>query len=388
MLSRMTTATTPRRAGQFRKVGENLYRYSSNEIYYAVFRVNGKLIWKSLETEDRELAKRKLKEELEKHGRVNGALRGMTLQELITSYENQLAQFDQRTQDNKRSVLKKFRATWNKSFDIPVRSICPADLQLWLNKEDVMRNSKIKAPKQKANHNVSPPRVSKWTYNEYVRFLKHLFGIALDARAIVDSPAAGLKTKTPEQPIRLTPSWEDFQAIVEHLRGYELATERKGKRFVMHFEHHDSADLIEFMGLAGVGTAECANLKGEHIDFDAKQITLYRSKTDTGYTIPIFPQLLPLLEKLKASAGIQVGQPVFRVRDPKKALTTACRRLKFPHFSPRSLRRCFITRAIEKGVDFKTIASWQGHRDGGVLIAKTYSHLRNEHSENMAKKLT
>ncbi|PYJ81234.1 MAG: hypothetical protein DME22_21610, partial [Verrucomicrobia bacterium] len=150
----------------------------------------------------------------------------------------------------------------------------------------------------------------------------------------------------------------------------------------------DSADLIEFMGLAGVGTAECANLKGEHIDFDAKRITLYRSKTDTGYTIPIFPQLLPLLEKLKASAGIQVGQPVFRVRDPKKALTTACRRLKFPHFSPRSLRRCLITRAIEKGVDFKTIASWQGHRDGGVLIAKTYSHLRNEHSENMAKKLT
>ena len=50
-------------------------------------------------------------------------------------------------------------------------------------------------------------------------------------------------------------------------------------------------------------------------------------------------------------------------------------------------RRCFITRAIEKGVDFKTIASWQGHRDGGVLIAKTYSHLRNEHSDNMAKKL-
>src|SRR5207302_327253 len=84
-LTGMTTTTTPRRAGQFRKVGENLYRYSSNEIYYAVFRVNGKLIWKSLETEDRELAKRKLKEELEKHGRVNGALRGMTLQELITS---------------------------------------------------------------------------------------------------------------------------------------------------------------------------------------------------------------------------------------------------------------------------------------------------------------
>ena len=40
-----------------------LYRYSSSGTYYAVFRANSKLIWKSLKTADRELAKRKLKEE-------------------------------------------------------------------------------------------------------------------------------------------------------------------------------------------------------------------------------------------------------------------------------------------------------------------------------------
>src|SRR5438128_11024848 len=146
MLSRMATATTPRRAGRFRQLGENLYRYSSNDIYYAVFRVNGKLIWKSLETADRELAKRKLKEELAKHGRVNGALQSMTLEELLTSYENQIGRFDERTQENKKSILKKFRATWNKSFDMPVRSITSADLQLWLNKDDVLQNAKLKKP--------------------------------------------------------------------------------------------------------------------------------------------------------------------------------------------------------------------------------------------------
>ncbi len=66
----------------------------------------------------------------------------------------------------------------------------------------------------------------------------------------------------------------------------------------------------------------------------------------------------------------------------------SCLRLKSPRFSPRSLRRWLITRAIELGVDFKTIASWQGHQDGGVLIAKIQSHLRNEHSDAMARKLT
>jgi len=81
------------------------------------------------------------------------------------------------------------------------------------------------------------------------------------------------------------------------------------------------------------------------------------------------------------------GQPVFRVASVKKALAAACKRLSLQAFSPRSLRRCFITRAVEHGIDFKTIAAWQAHRDGGVLIAKTYSHLRNEHSESMAKRL-
>ncbi len=43
-----TAERSHQRKGEFRKVGENLYRYSSNDRYYGVFRVNGKLIWKNL----------------------------------------------------------------------------------------------------------------------------------------------------------------------------------------------------------------------------------------------------------------------------------------------------------------------------------------------------
>jgi site-specific recombinase XerD len=45
----------------------------------------------------------------------------------------------------------------------------------------------------------------------------------------------------------------------------------------------------------------------------------------------------------------------------------------------------FITRAIEKGIDVKVIAEWQGHRDGGKLILDTYSHVNREHSQRMAQ---
>ena len=48
----------------------------------------------------------------------------------------------------------------------------------------------------------------------------------------------------------------------------------------------------------------------------------------------------------------------------------------------------FITRAIEKGMDVKVIAQFQGHTDGGKLILSTYSHVRNTHAEDMAKLLS
>jgi hypothetical protein len=46
--------------GSFEKVGECLYRYSSNGMYYALVRQGGKLIRRSLGTTDKAYAKRKL----------------------------------------------------------------------------------------------------------------------------------------------------------------------------------------------------------------------------------------------------------------------------------------------------------------------------------------
>jgi hypothetical protein len=39
-------------------------------------------------------------------------------------------------------------------------------------------------------------------------------------------------------------------------------------------------------------------------------------------------------------------------------------------------------------VDVKTIAEWQGHKDGGKLILDTYSHVNPVHSRRMAQLLT
>src|SRR4029077_9627231 len=72
----------------------------------------------------------------------------------------------------------------------------------------------------------------------------------------------------------------------------------------------------------------------------------------------------------------------------KKGLAASCKRLGMPNFEPRSLRRFFITTALRGGGDVATVAAWQGHKDGGALILKTYGdEVRLAHSLQMARLL-
>lgn len=65
----------------------------------------------------------------------------------------------------------------------------------------------------------------------------------------------------------------------------------------------------------------------------------------------------------------------------------ACRKLGFPLFSPRSFRRAFIVRALERGIDPRCVAAWQGHRDA-MLVLKVYGHIiAPAHNQAMAQLL-
>jgi integrase len=70
------------------------------------------------------------------------------------------------------------------------------------------------------------------------------------------------------------------------------------------------------------------------------------------------------------------------------ALTRACHEIGVPRITHHDLRHLFATRCIESGVDIPTVSRWLGHKDGGALAMKVYGHLREEHSERMAKKVS
>ena len=67
--------------------------------------------------------------------------------------------------------------------------------------------------------------------------------------------------------------------------------------------------------------------------------------------------------------------PIFRIRDARKSLHNACKRLGCPLFSQRSIRAYLIRRLWQAKIDIKLIAKWQGHNDGGKLILNTYTEV-------------
>jgi len=120
------------------------------------------------------------------------------------------------------------------------------------------------------------------------------------------------------------------------------------------------------------------------IDWEREQIVTFRHKTKSGFAIPLYPQVRSVLERRYARRTPSEDR-VFSILNAKKAIAAACKRLGLPAHSHRSFRRMFITRAIERGVDVKVIAEWQGHKDGGKLILDTYSHVNHAHSQRRAK---
>ncbi|HEY4271535.1 MAG TPA: hypothetical protein VGM65_05995 [Candidatus Udaeobacter sp.] len=59
-----------------------------------------------------------------------------------------------------------------------------------------------------------------------------------------------------EKPIRLTPTFEQFKAIIADVRSQ-----------VFNADAQDSADFLEFLGLAGLGQAEAGSLTVADVEY-------------------------------------------------------------------------------------------------------------------------
>ena len=69
-------------------------------------------------------------------------------------------------------------------------------------------------------------------------------------------------------------------------------------------------------------------------------------------------------------------------------MDSAAKKVGMKRITHHDLRHLFATRCIESGVDIPTVSRWLGHKDGGALAMKVYGHLRDQHSVNMAQRVS
>jgi integrase len=335
-----------------------LYRHKLNGNYYGAKKIGRKRKEHSLGTADRKLAERRLKAWIDDLDRIDAKAAKITIEALLEKFVAVNQGRASKTRATNQSIINVFKQTWRHGLNMQVGEIKPSHLNEWL-----------------AQHE---GRLKHTTYNRYAGFLKQLFEIATQDKMIATSPFQAVKTKwkKPQKPVRYVPTIDQFYTLVKEVRSQKHNDDAE-----------DSADFIQFLGEAGVGQAEASSLTKGDVDWQRNRIRFRRHKTQAVFYVPIYNHLKPLLEKLTNHCGVDAAleTKLFQIKDAKKALAAACRRLEFKNFSQRSIRQALIRRLWQSGVDYKLISKWQGHQDGGKLIMDTYTEVFGDSDSDYEK---
>ena len=160
---------------------------------------------------------------------------------------------------------------------------------------------------------------------------------------------------------------------------------------------------------SGLRVGELLALKWSDIDLQKGLMTITRSCHDgkdiSGkYTriedtpktsssrriIPLPKQFLPLMKESKKKSNSEYvvsknGNPI-SVRSYQRSFDLLQKKLNIPHRGFHALRHTFATRALECGMDVKTLSEILGHKSPTVTLNR-YVHSLMEHKQDMMNRL-
>jgi len=352
----------------WKKVGPCLYRFRQGT-YYALLKRKGKQIRQSLKTTDLELARRELRKFIEKNETLDRASGRQSIDEFAQRYLETLRGAEA-TVSKRRLHIRIMLETW------------PAEAPRQLDEINTHHCKTWAAGGALTYYKNSQPipgrKLSDTALRDRLATAQSFFELAVEGKAIAENPMGKVTRPKRGKVIRLTPTEEQFRAIVADIRSQKSNGHGAD----------DSADFVELAGTLGLGQAELSSIQRQHIDLEAGVIHVRRKKSKETFEVPIFHDALAIIERRLGEMPDDPEARLLPQDNCKRALEGACRRLNLPHFEPRALRRYHITRSIRSGVDIPTIASWQGHQDRGELIVKVYAaEVDRMHSLSMAAKL-
>ncbi len=327
--------------------------------YYASAKVGGKLVRRSLDTADYNQAVIRLPGVLnEMRGARNAAAAGT----LGAAIKDEAHRPD--------PTLKPTTATYYKA---RYASLVAATSKM-SNNPLALPITKVSTADLRAMMDTYAKTNAATTYNGTLTLLRRTYARAIESGHVSADPAAPLKRLKPMKRKYDLPTAEAFSAVVADILAQKKAYSKA------------TAAAVELLAYTGLRKSEARSLRWRDIKKD--HLVVRTLKGDDIRQVPLIPAALALIARLKA-ASVPCGDndPVMLVRSPREALSASCERLGIDHLRVHDLRHLFATRCIEAGVDLPTLASWLGHKDGGVLCAQVYGHLCRKHSMAMAGKV-
>jgi len=151
----------------------------------------------------------------------------------------------------------------------------------------------------------------------------------------------------------------------------------------------DCANLFRFLAFSGLRIDEARHVLWNDLDFDKGLLHARITKNGKDREIPLNSSLRQLFEQMRLERPKESpDKSVMQVFECQKSIDRAARLVGAKRITHHDLRHLFATRCIEAGVDIPTVSRWLGHQDGGALCMKTYGHLRDEHGQREALKVS
>lgn len=188
----------------------------------------------------------------------------------------------------------------------------------------------------------------------------------------------------------------------------ECFTKEEQKRLERYIFESKRTKLIGILLClySGLRIGELLALTWDDIDFSKGLISVSKSCHDgwgRGYhkvighpktrssmrLIPIPKQLIGMLKRTKREAGgsyVVGGDKLISVRSYQRTFELLQRKLHIAHRGFHALRHTFATRAIECGMDVKTLSEILGHKNSTVTLNR-YVHSLMEHKHMMMDRL-
>ena len=353
----------PEPVAAFKKIANvpNLYRRIESGVYYLLVKRQGRRFRRSLKTDDFALAKRRLREFEGKASKLAGADadKGLLFEDLAKRWLASVRPDLKTNSYNRRMVAVKALTPFFRGE--LVTKIGRRQIEQWKTKRWAT--------------------VAAQTANIEAETLRLMFRYGMeDLRILIENPAGVIKRRKVCSAERLIPTKGDFSRLVSELRTGHKAT-------------GEAADFVEFLAYSGMRKTEAACVRWRDVNSAFGFITVTGGETGTKNhqhrVIPLFPPLRRLLEDIRQRKKPKnENEHVFAIADAHLQILRACARLGLSRYGHHSMRHFFCSNCIEAGVDFLTLSKWLGHSDGGVLVGRTYGHLRQEHSTAMAKRVT